>query len=147
LLDAGHRHAFVQAVLPVADAPAVAEETLAELAKRADGEEFASLVQAIGRVCRIVPPGTPGEYDTSLLREPAEVALHEAVTEMRAGLGTAQPSLASFVTAAAPLVAPIDTFFDQVLVMAEDPGLRAARLGLLASIAGLAGRVLDWSRL
>jgi glycyl-tRNA synthetase beta subunit len=32
-------------------------------------------------------------------------------------------------------------------VMAGDPALRAARLGLLASIAVLAGQVLDWSRL
>jgi len=147
LLGAGYPHASVQAVLPVADAPAIAEETLAELAKRADGEDFASLVQAIGRVCRIVPPGTPGEYDMSVLCEPAEIALHEAVTRMRAELGTAQPSLASFAAAAAPLVAPIDTFFDRVLVMAKEPELRAARLGLLASIAGVAGAVLDWSKL
>jgi glycyl-tRNA synthetase len=147
LLDAGHRHAFVQAVLPLADAPAVAEETLAELAKRTDDEEFAGLAQAISRVCRIVPAGTPAGYDASLLREPAEVALHEAVTAMGAELGAAPYSLALFVAVAAPLVAPVNTFFDQVLVMAEDPGLRAARLGLLASIAGLASEVLDWSKL
>ncbi|MGO9083076.1 MAG: glycine--tRNA ligase [Streptosporangiaceae bacterium] len=147
LLDAGYRHAFVQAVLPLADAPAVAEETLAELAKRAEEKDFADLVQAIGRVCRIVPAGTPAGYDVSPLREPAEVTLHEAVTRIRAELGAAPYSLASFVAAATPAVEPVNTFFDQVLVMAEDPGVRAARLGLLASIAGLASEVLDWSRL
>ena len=147
LLDAGYRHALIQAVLPVAGAPAVADETLAELAERVGEEDFTSLVQAIQRVCRIVPPGTPGEYDVSLFREPAEVALYEATTKMRAEFGAAPSSLASFVAAAAPMVAPIGTFFDRILVMAEDPDLRAARLGLLASFADLACGVLDWSKL
>jgi glycyl-tRNA synthetase len=147
LLDAGYRHALVQAVLRVAEAPAVAEETLAELAKLADDEDFAGLVQAIQRVGRIVPPGTPGDYDAAVLQEPAELALHEAAIELRAKLAGQPRSLAAFVAAAAPLVAPIDTFFDRVLVMAPDPDVRTARLGLLASIAGVADGVLDWSRL
>jgi glycyl-tRNA synthetase len=66
---------------------------------------------------------------------------------MRAEFGAAPSSLASFVAAAAPMVAPIGTFFDRILVMAEDPDLRAARLGLLASFADLACGVLDWSKL
>jgi glycyl-tRNA synthetase len=45
------------------------------------------------------------------------------------------------------MVAPVGTFFDRILVMAEDPDLRAARLGLLASFANLACGVLDWSKL
>jgi glycyl-tRNA synthetase len=147
LLDAGYQHALIQAVLPVADAPVVADETLAELTERVGQEDFSRLVQATQRVCRIVPPGTPAEYDVSLFREPAEVALYEATTKMRAEFGAAPSSLASFVAAAAPMVAPIGTFFDLILVMAEDPDLRAARLGLLASFADLACGVLDWSRL
>ena len=45
------------------------------------------------------------------------------------------------------LVEPITTFFEEILVMAEDPEVRAARLGLLATIRDLAAPVLDWQAL
>ena len=45
------------------------------------------------------------------------------------------------------LVEPITNFFEEILVMAEDPEVRAARLGLLATIRDLAAPVLDWQAL
>jgi glycyl-tRNA synthetase beta subunit len=45
------------------------------------------------------------------------------------------------------MIPAISTFFDEVLVMAEDPALRANRLGLLQGIAGLAKGVADFSKL
>jgi glycyl-tRNA synthetase len=51
------------------------------------------------------------------------------------------------VAATEVLVAPITTFFEEILVMAEDQDLRAARLGLLATIRDLAAPVLDWQAL
>ena len=48
---------------------------------------------------------------------------------------------------ARPLAGPINTFFDEILVMADDPALRAARLGLLAEIRDLAAPYLDWAAL
>jgi glycyl-tRNA synthetase len=45
------------------------------------------------------------------------------------------------------LVDPIQTFFDDVLVMAEDPDVRKARLALLQRIAGLASGIVDLSQL
>jgi len=41
----------------------------------------------------------------------------------------------------------VNRFFDDVLVMAEDPAVRANRLGLLAAIDALAGTVLSWELL
>jgi glycyl-tRNA synthetase beta chain len=49
--------------------------------------------------------------------------------------------------ALASLRAPVDTFFDDVLVMAEDPKVRANRLGLLQEVLSLFYRVADISRL
>ena len=46
-----------------------------------------------------------------------------------------------------PLCAPVDRLFDDVLIMAEDDGVRANRLSLLARIAALFDRVADFSRL
>ena len=41
----------------------------------------------------------------------------------------------------------VDTFFDKVLVMDENPQLRANRLSLLAQLQGLFGGIADLSRL
>jgi glycyl-tRNA synthetase len=143
LLDAGHDHRFVNAVLPLADAPAVADTTLAELTGLAGDADFAGLVAALQRVRRIVPADTVGEYDPQVLVEPAEVALHKALADVSAGV----TGLAAFVAAASGLTGPVNTFFDEVLVMAEDPDVKRARLGLLAAIRDLAAPVLDWQAL
>jgi glycyl-tRNA synthetase beta chain len=45
------------------------------------------------------------------------------------------------------LRAPVDRFFDEVMVMAEEPLVRANRLGLLANLAGLMNSVADISQL
>ncbi|RRO15811.1 glycine--tRNA ligase [Saccharopolyspora rhizosphaerae] len=146
LLDADHEHRLVQAVLPLSDAPATADLTLAELEKRVDDEDFAALVAVVQRARRIVPEGTAPTYDAEKLTERAERDLHAVVVEVSEQL-SATTTLAEFITIAGPLVAPINTFFDEVMVMADDPELRAARLGLLATITHLADRVLDWRAL
>ena len=144
LLDAGHDHRFVAAVLPLADAPAVADETLAELERRAGQPEFAELAAALQRVRRIVPDDVAAGQDVGVLTEPAELALAEALGKVS---GVAVGSLGEFVDIAGELVGPINTFFDGVLVMADDPAVRAARLGLLAAVRDLARGVLDWEAL
>jgi glycyl-tRNA synthetase len=145
LLDAGHDHRHVAAVLPLADAPAAAESTLREIEQRVGDRVFAELVAALQRVRRIVPAGTEASYDPARLTEPAEEALHQSLVKTKDALRNT--SLASFVLAATPLSAPINKFFDDILVMAEDKDLRAARLGLLATIRDLAAPVLDWQAL
>jgi glycyl-tRNA synthetase len=143
LLDAGNAHDLVAAVLPLAQAPASADETLDELSKRVGDPDFAALAAALQRVRRIVPLQTVAEYDVAALSEAAELALHEAFGEAR----SAGTDLAGFAGTASVLTAPVNTFFDEILVMAEDPAVRAARLGLLASIRDLAAPVLDWQAL
>jgi glycyl-tRNA synthetase len=147
LLDAGHDHRRVAAVLPLAVAPASAAEALAELDRRARDAELAALVTALQRVRRIVPARTPASYDPAQLTEPAERALHLAVLKVRAELGAGRRSLGEFIAAAGLLTGPITAFFDEILVMAEEPEIRAARLGLLAGIRDLASPVLDWQAL
>jgi glycyl-tRNA synthetase len=55
--------------------------------------------------------------------------------------------LTRFTQAASRIVAPVHRFFDDVYVMAEDPALRAARLGLLATVRDLGTDLLDWPQL
>jgi glycyl-tRNA synthetase len=46
-----------------------------------------------------------------------------------------------------PLIPVINRFFDEVLVMADDPDVRQSRLGLLQRISALAQGVADLSKL
>ena len=54
---------------------------------------------------------------------------------------------ASSLKALAALRGPVDKFFDDVMVNADDPKVRANRLGLLATLHGVMNRVADLSRL
>jgi glycyl-tRNA synthetase len=147
LLDAGHPHKLVQAVLPLAATPIRADATLAALpALVADGG-FASLVEAVLRVRRLVPAGTPVGHDAALFADPAEGALADALAKAQAELGDTPSDLAHFAAVAAALVAPINAFFDAVLVMADDPAVKTNRLGLLAGIKELSEGLVGWEAL
>jgi glycyl-tRNA synthetase len=147
LLDGGADHHQVAAVLPLATAPRAADETLADLQRQVADAGFAELVAVLQRIRRIVPAGTEAAYDPAKLTEPAEVALHRAVLKVRETLGSSPGSLNDFVVAASVLIGPVTIFFDEILVMAEEPEVRAARLGLLATIRDLSSPVLDWQAL
>ncbi|MGQ0845373.1 MAG: glycine--tRNA ligase [Sporichthyaceae bacterium] len=157
LLDAGHPHRLVQAVLPLSDRPTVADATLSSLAGLASDAAFGSLVEAVLRVRRIVPAEAPATYDAALFAETAEGGLADAVAKARAELGdagegrsrpdAAPADLDRFAAVGAALVGPINAFFDAVMVMAEDPAVKANRLGLLASVRDLADGVVGWEAL
>jgi glycyl-tRNA synthetase beta chain len=78
--------------------------------------------------------------DAELLREPAEQALVQALDAARNDNAArlegdaARRDYAGALTRLAHLQAPVDAFFDAVMVMAEDPALRANRIALLARI-------------
>jgi glycyl-tRNA synthetase len=143
VLDGGAEHRLVQAVLPLAARPAVADAALADLESLMGDKDFAALTAALQRSRRLVPAGTPAEYEASALTDPAELDLHAAVAAATPAVRSAR-TIAEFAAAAGPLADPINTFFDNVLVMADDPAVRAARLGLLAGINELAEGRLDW---
>ena len=69
--------------------------------------------------------------------------------ERREGVSTAtaRKDYAQALTLLAQLRPAVDAFFDHVMVMDEDPKLRANRLALLAQMRGLFAGVADLSRL
>jgi glycyl-tRNA synthetase len=136
----------VRAVLPHADRPQLVDRLLGQLDRHLPDERFRALAEALQRSRRIVPADTSADYDPALLSEPAEVRLHEVVKQVRADLDPAA-DLDRFVDIAGQITAPVKVFFDEVLVMAEEPQLRQARLGLVASVADLGSGVLDWTQL
>jgi glycyl-tRNA synthetase beta chain len=123
---------------------------LAALVKFLAAPEAASLTAANKRIANILRKadgGTTGEVDVALLREPAEKALHEALAAQYADVerALAKRDYASALSKLATLRPAVDTFFDGVMVNAEDPALRRNRLALLAQLRGLFTRIADLS--
>ncbi|UQU67982.1 glycine--tRNA ligase [Couchioplanes caeruleus] len=146
LTEEGHPVDRVRAVLPHAGRPSVADRLLAQLGRLVADDTFRALTEAIQRARRIVPAGTAASYDPAQLKEPAEVALHEAVSSVRERLD-GRADLGWFTEVAGVLTAPVTTFFAEVYVMADEPAVRAARLGLLAEVRDLGEGLLDWTQL
>ena len=83
------------------------------------------------------------------LAEPAEIALAAAIDTARSQIRDAlsREDFAGAMTALAGLRAPVDTFFDDILVNAEDADLRLNRLRLLAEIREATREVADFSKI
>ena len=114
--------------------------------------EAESLAAANKRIQNIIKKfeGTPPEkIDRGLLQEPAEVELAERVESMREAVvpdfdnGDYEAGL----TKLAGLRETVDTFFDEVMVMADDEALKTNRIALLNNLGGLFLRAADLSRL
>ncbi|MCA1978224.1 MAG: glycine--tRNA ligase subunit beta [Thiobacillus sp.] len=87
--------------------------------------------------------------DAALFQEDAEHALFNALESARPGIESALAGL-DYVAALlrlAALKAPVDRFFDEVMVMTEEPLVRANRLALLASLGQLMNSVADIAQL
>ena len=93
-----------------------------------------------------------GDLDPELLREPAEKALAERVAELRPGVQELCqkkefPAYYEALERLAALADPVAKFFDDVLVMAEEPEMRHNRLRLLRDVRELFLTIADLSRL
>ena len=88
-----------------------------------------------------------GEINLSACVEPAEKALAEAVLALRAEVQPliAQGDYTAVLDKLANLRAPVDSFFDNVMVNAEDLVLRQNRLAILNTLQGLFLQVADIS--
>ncbi len=116
-------------------------------------EDFTHLATAFKRAKNILlnqPP--PAAVQPALFQSVAERELHEAVARLAhlsggpRNEGPANPYDAR-LRSLAELRGPVDRFFEDVLVMAEEPQLRANRLGLLQQTLSLFYRIADISRL
>lgn len=114
--------------------------------------EATSLAAANKRIANILRKAgetSRAEVDVEHLREPAEVRLFDAMRSLRESVATAvaQREYANALGRLAQLRPPVDAFFEQVMVMDEDPKMRANRLALLAQLHGLFIGIADLSRL
>lgn len=118
--------------LPEAESLAAANKRVANILRQAEakGESYA-------------------KAERGVMREPAEISLFDALQQASA---TASRLLESgdytgYLKTFAVLKAPVDAFFDKVMVMVEQDSLRRNRLALLADLRQAMNRVADISRL
>ena len=114
--------------------------------------EAAALAAAnkrVGNILKKVDNPVEAVVDNALLKEAAEIALHDALVDVvpQADAAFVTGDYTESLTALAALRAPVDAFFDGVMVNADDPALRANRLGLLAKLHAAMNQVADLSRL
>jgi glycyl-tRNA synthetase beta chain len=114
--------------------------------------EAAALAAAnkrVGNILKKSEAAAQAVVRDDLLVEPAEQALAKALasTAPDADAAFAQGEFAASLQRLAALRGPVDAFFEQVMVNADDPALRANRLALLQSLHQAMNRVADLSRL
>ena len=113
--------------------------------------EAEALAAANKRVANILAKAdvVPTEVNADLLQEAAEKALYAAVTEQQAAVAPlfADRAYKEALTSLASLREVVDTFFDDVMVMADDEALKNNRLALLQQLRDLFFEVADISAL
>ncbi len=134
-------------------------DRLAEVRTRLSAvRAFASLPEAtalaaankrVGNILKKTDGDVEARVDISLLSEPAEAALYAAVASVKlvAEAAFERGDYAASLQLLAALRGPVDAFFDAVMVNADDPRLRANRLGLLAMLHAAMNRIADLSKL
>jgi glycyl-tRNA synthetase beta chain len=149
----------IQGVLGTGTADVVAlAERLSALTevRQKNRTDFESTAATFKRIANILAQAqekkiAPMAFDPALLRkdEPSEAGLSEALSRARDQVGTAlqDEKYLSAYAVLADLRPAVDRFFDEVMVMHEDPKVRDNRLALLRSLHELFAPLADFSRL
>lgn len=118
-------------------------DAIGTFAQLPEAEALAAANKRIRNILRKADGTIPGSIDPSLLREPAESELAEAVTAAidDTGVALAHKDYVAVLGRLARLRPQVDAFFDAVMVNAEDPALRGNRLALLRTLGDRLGSV------
>jgi glycyl-tRNA synthetase len=148
LNGAGYKYDVVDAVLAwQSNNPAGAARAVKELQAWVARPDWNTILPAFARCVRI----TRDQRKTfkvykKYFAEKQEQALFKALQTAEAA-SRGEGSVDDFLNAFVPMIPAVDTFFDKVLVMADDKALRQNRLGLLQRISALSNGVADLSKL
>jgi glycyl-tRNA synthetase len=147
LRDEGLAYDVVEAALAShGDNPLRAQQAAKQLSAWVDRENWTGLLDNYARCVRITREQPAYELDASILEEEASIHLYQALQDAESQLDQ-DSEVDEFLVTFQSLIDPIQVFFDEVLVMAEDPEVRRARLALLQRVSGLACGIADLSHL
>ncbi|MBW2544783.1 MAG: glycine--tRNA ligase subunit beta [Deltaproteobacteria bacterium] len=111
--------------------------------------DFEPLAIAFKRVVNILKDFEGGSVDTAVFDSSAETNLYHTFADIRERANGCidEGRYADALSEMASLRKPVDTFFDEVMVMAEDEKIRFNRLSLLEEISKLFHRIADFSKI
>jgi glycyl-tRNA synthetase len=150
ILDVKYEPDVVEAVLAVqANNPAEASRAVAQLQEWTRRKDWREVLPAFARCVRIirsasVKSGQLPEVNETLFAEAEETKLHEALRE---NVKAPPSSVDELLNIVVRLIPSINSFFDKVLVMADDEKIRQNRLALVGQIANLSAGIADLSKL
>jgi glycyl-tRNA synthetase beta chain len=112
-----------------------------------EAEALAAANKRIGNILKKAGGEIPAAVDTARFELDAERTLHEQIEQMAETIApmAAADGYAAMLKALSGLRPAVDSFFDEVMVMADDPAVRDNRLALLAGLQALFLRVADVS--
>ncbi|MDP2247342.1 MAG: glycine--tRNA ligase subunit beta [Nitrosomonadales bacterium] len=124
-------------------------EAVKSFASLSEAPALAAANKRVGNILKKSGVEIEAKIDNSKLIEPAEKSLAEALAKVKPIADSAFESgdYTASLQALAALKAPVDDFFDNVMVNVDDPALKANRLGLLAMLHQAMNRVADLSKL
>jgi len=129
--------------------PVEAVERIKALSNLKGRDDFEPLTVAFKRVGNMIKGGLHQPVDQALLSDEAEKKLYEAGQKVQsevAELVSARNYTQALETIAG-LRAPVDCFFENVMVMSDDEAVKNNRLALLTSISDLFSGIADFSRI
>jgi len=123
-------------------------EAVRAFSSLAEAESLAAANKRIGNILKQAD-AVPAAYSIELMTQPEEKSLASAYTLMKPNLEGAfqKGDYTGALKALASLKAPVDAFFDKVMVMDKDPRVRANRIGFLGTLHGTMNRIADLSKL
>jgi glycyl-tRNA synthetase beta chain len=158
LREKGVRHDLITALFSLGD-----EDDLVRLLARVDalgaflkGEDGANLLAAYKRASNILrieekkdDASYTGAVDTGAFEQAEETVLHDRLSAVgeTASIAIAKEDFTGGMAALAQLRAPLDAFFEDVTVNADDPKLRTNRLNLLSKIRTTLEGIADFSKI
>ncbi len=115
----------------------------------AEAPALAAANKRVNNILKKIEGTLSQQIQTELLHEAAEQQLAQTLAQIKPKADTLfeQGHYTESLQTLAALKAPVDNFFDHVMVNSEDAKLKANRLALLASLSATMNRVADLSRL
>lgn len=147
--DNGIRYDIIDAVLSDADDPATTYAKATAAAKEIESGAFADAIQAFVRVGNLSTKAESSDVNPAAFTLDAEKALYaayeSAAANVQAALKAADYKAA--IDALQPLTAPINNFFDNVMVMDKDEAVKKNRLALLKTVDSLIKTIADFGKI
>jgi glycyl-tRNA synthetase len=148
LRDEGLRHDAISAAIAAnLDDPYQIQRIARTFTAQIHSDQWLDILHAHARCKRIVRDLSE-HYDLNPDHDPEEasIALHKAYLDARKTMDTSDDKLTALIQVMAELRDPINRFFEDVLIMVDDPNLKQSRLALAQHIAALPDGIADLSQ-